>query len=298
MVAATSVSDPQPVDQRRAWRTPYPRKSPLTRCRPSVTSGGQPAADQPEQHPEGAPARPAAAAGGRRGRSIIRTAYGGRRGEPAGRRARGDAAPDRAVGGRARHRQRGPDGRDAAVVPRAAGRPAVLGDAGGPGRRPVAGRVAAPGRPTRRPAGGLRRGLRRRARGRWPASISLQQTVAADPGHHRRRRGAGAAPGRARRGAGAARGGAAVLPGGRLRRGPGVRAGGRVARRLGRPAAGAAGRRAAARRLRRRAGQPGRRAGLGGRAAGGGGGRPLARRRGGARCCTPSTGRPGGSASR
>ena len=67
----------------------------------------------------------------------------------------------------------------------------VLGHAGRPGRRPVAGGVAAIRRhDAASTAGDLRRGLRGRARGRWPGRSRCSQTVAADQGDHRRGRGA------------------------------------------------------------------------------------------------------------
>ena len=182
------------------------------------------------------------------------------------------------------------------MVPGAARRPAVLGDAGGAGRRPVAGGVAAPGRARggQRP-GDLRRGVRRRAARAGPVDQPPADRRA-DPGHHRRRRGAGAAPGRARAGAGAARGRAEVLPRDRVLGGPGLRARRRDPRRLGRAAAGDAGRRAAARRLLGRAGQPGGRARAGRtprRSRWRWAAPPAARW---PPSCTPSTGPRGGSA--
>ena len=179
---------------------------------------------------------------------------------------------------------------------RAAGRPALLGDAGGAGRRAVPGRVAALRRRHRRQhPGGLGRDLRRGAAGPGPVDQPAADRRA-DQGDDRRGRGAGAAPGRARARRQALR--EAVL---------------RFSREVAFAAARVYARAAESRgawdarlqallvdallrgRLPGRARQPGGGAGLGRRAAGGGGGRagpPAARWR---RCCTPSTARPGGS---
>src|SRR3954447_767618 len=70
-----------------------------------------------------------------------RTTY--RDGQTAARR---HPAPHRAYGRLARQLGGGPDGRDAPLVPRPPRRPALLGHARRPGRRPLAGRVAALGR--------------------------------------------------------------------------------------------------------------------------------------------------------
>ena len=114
----------------------------------------------------------------------------------------------------------------------------------------------------RRPAAD-QRGLRRRAAGAGP----LDQPPAdrrADQGHHRGGRGAGGALRRAGRGEGAARGDAALLPGDRLRRRPGLRAGGRDRAAPGTPGCRRCWSTRCCAATRRRAGQPGGRAGLGG----------------------------------
>ena len=192
--------------------------------------------------------------------------------------------------------QRRAYGRGAAMVPRAAGRPAGLGDAGGAGRCAVLCGVDAAGRRPR-PARAIGRDLRRR-----PADAGPVDQPAADRaahlGHDRRGRGAGATAGRGRRGAERDRRDAAVLSGGGVQRGPGVRAGGRVARHLGRPAAGAAGRRAAAGGRRRTswpAGPPRWAGTTAPRSRWRSGARPAARR---PWCCTRCTGWPGGWGSR
>ena len=88
---------------------------------------------------------------------------GRRRDRPGSRRR--DHPAHRAGHRPAGHPERRPHGRRAAVVPRAAVRPALVGHPRGPGRAAVLRRVAA--HPRRRPAPD-RRGLRRRAAGHGP----------------------------------------------------------------------------------------------------------------------------------
>ena len=157
------------------------------------------------------------------------------------------------------HPERGPHGRRAAVVPRAALGPAVVGDAGRAGRAAVLRRLAA--HPRRRAAAD-RRGVRGRPAGDGPVGDAAADGRA-DPADDRGGRGQPAAAGRPRRRR-RARGAAALQPRDRLRRRPRLRQRGREPRVLGRPARGA-GHRQPGQRLggRRPAAQPAGRARLG-----------------------------------